>query len=168
MRERQRRGPTSSPLHSRGPTAVTDCRDRTSGARTEGRSNNGLPVHRDLPLTARASILVPTLFPPALADARGSAHISLSRAFPGARPTGFEPVTFGSVDRPGIDSSPLARARKAELRCNGRCNESRRASCPRRRCDAIREERTLLANWSESGAVVRVGNHYSRSRLSTF
>jgi hypothetical protein len=33
-----------------------------------------------------------------------------------ARPRGFEPLTFGSVDRPGIGSKPLARAPKVTLR----------------------------------------------------
>ena len=39
------------------------------------------------------------------------------------RPTGFEPVAFGSVDRPGNARNPRRRAKPLRLRCNRRCND---------------------------------------------
>ena len=39
------------------------------------------------------------------------------------RPTGFEPVAFGSVDRPGNARNPRRRAKALRLRCNRRCND---------------------------------------------
>jgi hypothetical protein len=54
---------------------------------------------------------------------RDLARISLCRAVYEARPTGFEPVTFGSVDRTRLAANPLRRAEPAPVRCNARCSE---------------------------------------------